>query len=49
VHLLGSRPEGNTSSSGPRGGVPARDRPGRSDRDTIADDFVDDNIDDLPF
>lgn len=44
VALLGSR-EGNTSSSGPRGGAPARERPARA-TDTPADDF---EGDDIPF
>lgn len=43
--LLGGKPQGNTSSSGPRGGAPARERPARA-TDAPADDFQDS---DIPF
>ena len=46
VCLIDKRQDaGNTSSSGPRGGAPARDRPQRA-TDAPADDFSDD---DIPF
>lgn len=44
VALLGGRPEGNTSSSGQRGGVPARERPARA---AEAGDEFDDSV--IPF
>ena len=44
MQMLGGRQDtGNTSSSGPRGGAPARDRPARA-TDAPADDFPDDAI-----
>ncbi len=48
VKLTGKPQEGNTSSSGPRGGAPARDRPARA-TDAPADDFADDGLDGIPF
>ena len=46
VSLIGGRQDtGNTSSSGPRGGAPARDRPARA-TDAPADDF---DSDPIPF
>lgn len=42
VQFLGSRDEGNTSSSGPRGGAPARPAP----QQAPSNDFSDD---DIPF
>lgn len=49
VSLIGGRQDsGNTSSSGPRGGAPARDRPARA-TDAPRDDFADDDLDGIPF
>lgn len=49
VSLIGGRQDsGNTSSSGPRGGAPARERPARA-TDAPADDFADDDLDGIPF
>lgn len=45
VALLGGRQDGNTSSSGPRGGAPARERPAKA-TDEPRDEFADD---DIPF
>src|SRR5690606_7406434 len=43
VSLIGGRQDsGNTSSSGPRGGAPARERP--APQQALADDFDDANI-----
>lgn len=43
MQMLGGRQDaGNTSSSGPRGGAPARERPQRATQP--ADDFPDDSI-----
>lgn len=43
MQMLGGGESGNTSSSGPRGGAPAREQPGRA-TDVITDEFVDDQI-----
>jgi single-strand DNA-binding protein len=44
LDLVGSKPqEGNTSSSGPRGGAPARERPQPATA-PVADDFESDSI-----
>ena len=43
VTLVGGKPQGNTSASGPRGGAPARQRPAKA-TDWPADDFSDDSI-----
>ena len=40
--------QGNTSSSGPRGGAPARERPARA-TDAPQQEFVDNELDDIPF
>lgn len=48
VQFLGSRDEGNTSSSGPRGGAPARQRPARA-TDAAGEGFADDDLDGIPF
>lgn len=48
LDLVGSKPEGSTSSSGPRGGAPARERPAKATApaNDFGDDFADD---DIPF
>ena len=43
MQMLGGRQDSGTSSSGPRGGAPARDRPARA-TDAPADEFADDPI-----
>ena len=46
VSLIGGRQEGNTSSSGSRGGAPQRERPARA-TDGPVEDFADDSV--IPF
>ncbi len=50
MQMLGGRGEGNTSSSGSRGGAPQRERPQRAtDAPPPMDDFQDDDMDQIPF
>lgn len=49
VSLIGGKSqEDGTSGSGSRGGAPRRERPTKA-TDAQADDFADDNLDDIPF
>lgn len=46
MQMLGGNQEGGTSSSGPRGGAPARERPQRAEVPAAQNEFADD---DIPF
>lgn len=46
MQMLGGNQEGGTSSSGPRGGAPARERPQRAEAPAAHNEFADD---DIPF